>query len=362
MDFTDETMTLMEMLERNAERDHRLSQQRDLTSELRMLLDVADDDIATLRSENTSLIKQVKALEKILKEGLKVQAEPSEDVLAIDLAVKRCSEKKIRELENETSVMKKQNKKLIEELKSLQKERDDNKISLSNFRAALQTLEREMEEAQLGLQDRDEVINKKNLLLMHMEETVQEFCSTVELLRLTNQELKEKLEDKLVDASITAVNDLMGDEKALLSPPLSFAEEVKLLASLDEVRTHVSDSTDHVETEAEGLTKPGSVSLDVQTKTERQLTPKDTFLVPYVPLAHRRPSGFSAFLRAAGVLLAAVPRAGLFLASGVALSLLAFVVSGSCTGNLFSIDALWNTASLTLQPYCSVQYGALPPV
>lgn len=117
-----------------------------------------------------------------------------------------------------------------------------------------------------------------------------------------------------------------------------------------------------METEAEGQTKPGSVSLDVQTKTERQLTPKDTFLVPYVPLAHRRPSGFSAFLRAAGVLLAAVPRAGLFLASGVALSLLAFVVSGSCTGNLFSIDALWNTASLTLQPYCSVQYGALPPV
>ncbi|KAM8909605.1 uncharacterized protein AB9W97_006373 isoform 1-T3 [Spinachia spinachia] len=332
MDFTEDTMTLREMLEKIAERDHSLNQQRELTSKMRMWLDVADDDMATLRSENTSLIQQVKALEKMLKEALKVKTDPFDGVLAIDHAVKRCSEKKIQELENETTVMKKQNKKLIEELKSLQKERDHDKISLSNIRVELQTLERGMEEAQLGLQNRDEVINKKNLLLMHMEETVQEFRSTVELLRLTNQELKEKLEDRLDDASITVVNDLVVDKNAPLSPPMSFAEEVKLLASSDELKTNVSDSSDQAETEAEGLTKSGSVSLNVQTE------------------------------RGAGVLVAAAQTAGLFLLTVVVLTLLAFVASGSCTGKLCSINTLWSSASLILQPYCSVYYGTLPPI
>ncbi|KAL6117564.1 uncharacterized protein ACO6RY_15321 [Pungitius sinensis] len=330
MDFTDETMTLREMLEKIAEQDHSLNQQRELTCKMKMWLDVADDDMATLRSENTSLIQQVKTLEKMLKDALKVKAEPCDGDMAIDLAVKRCSEKKIRELENETTVMKIQNKKLIEELNSLQKERDQDKISLNNFRVALQTLECGMEEAQLGLQDKDEVINKKNLLLLHMEETVLDFRSTVELLRLTNQELKEKLEDRLDDASITVVNDLMGEKKAPLSPPMSFADEVKLLASSDEVKTNVSDSTNHVETEADGLTEPGSVALDIQTE------------------------------RGAGLLVTGVQRAGLFLVSVVVFTLLAFVASGSCTGN--TINTLWSSASLILQPYCNVYYGALPPI
>ena len=50
-----------EMLEKIAELDYSQSQLRDLNTEMRHWLDVADDEIAVLRSENANLRKQVKA-------------------------------------------------------------------------------------------------------------------------------------------------------------------------------------------------------------------------------------------------------------------------------------------------------------
>ncbi|KAM6952053.1 uncharacterized protein PEZ65_009073 isoform 1-T1 [Lycodopsis pacificus] len=333
MDVTEETMTLREMLEKIAERDYSLNQQRDLTAKMRHWLDVADDDMALLRSENTTLRQQVKAQEKIISEALKVEAEPYNGLLADDLAVKRCSDKKIQELADEITTMKKQNKKLTEELKSLEQERDQDKISFSNLRASLQTLECGMEEAQLGLQNRDEVICQNNSQLKLLEETVEEYSNSIEYLRLTIQELREQLEDRLDEASFTVVKDLMGEKEGLLSPPLSFAEEIKLLASSAGVETSVSDSPDlrHEEAEAEELLKPPSLTLDLQTK------------------------------RCAGVLETAVKRAGLLLVFVVLLTVLAFVALASWTGNCFSINTLWSHARLMIEPYCRVHYVALPP-
>lgn len=48
------------MLEKIAELDHSQNQLRDLNAEMRHWLDVADDEVAMLRSENVSLRKQVK--------------------------------------------------------------------------------------------------------------------------------------------------------------------------------------------------------------------------------------------------------------------------------------------------------------
>lgn len=48
------------MLEKIAELDYSQSQLRELNAEMRHWLDVADDDMAVLRSENLSLKKQVK--------------------------------------------------------------------------------------------------------------------------------------------------------------------------------------------------------------------------------------------------------------------------------------------------------------
>ncbi|KAM7417560.1 hypothetical protein PAMA_017276 [Pampus argenteus] len=107
-----------------------------------------------------------------------------------------------------------------------------------------------------------------------------------------------------------------------------------MLASLTEVKSNISDSTDtrHEETEAEEPLELESLSGKPQTK------------------------------RCAGTLETAVQKAGLFVLCILTLAVLAFVASGSCVGDFFSINTFWSGARLMLQPYCSVHYGALPPI
>ncbi|XP_040903629.1 uncharacterized protein LOC121188122 [Toxotes jaculatrix] len=214
-------------------------------------------------------------------------------------------------------MVKEQNKKLTAELNNLQQARERDKISLSKLKVALQTLE-------------------KNLEIKHLEGTVEECSVIIKDLRLTNQELRMQLEDRHDEASLSAFNDLMEEKEGSLSPPLSFADEMKLLASSDEMKTSTSDSKHlgHEEPEAEEILEPQSLTVDLQTK------------------------------RCAGVLETAIQRAGLFTMCIFFLVVLAFVASGSSVGNcdLFSINTLWTGARVMLQPYCSVHYGALPPI
>lgn len=53
--------TPKDMLEKIAELDYSQSQLRDVNAEMRHWLDVADDEVAVLRTENAHLRKQVKA-------------------------------------------------------------------------------------------------------------------------------------------------------------------------------------------------------------------------------------------------------------------------------------------------------------
>ncbi|XP_056239179.1 girdin-like isoform X2 [Seriola aureovittata] len=265
MFVTEENMTMKEMLEKIAELDYSQSQLKELNTEMRHWLDVADEDMAALRSENVTLRKQVKTLEKIVSEAQQIEAEPSRSLLTDDLDVKRCSDRKIQKLEEESTMMKEQNKKLTAELKKLQQEREQDKISLSKFKVSLQTLELGMEEAQLGLLHRDEVIQKKNLKLKHSEGTVEECSIIIKDLRLTNQELRKQLENRQDEAILSA---LIEENEGSLSPPLSFADEMKLQAASDELKTSMSDS-EHLrndETEEEELLKPQSLTVDLQTK------------------------------------------------------------------------------------------------
>ncbi|KAM8732520.1 uncharacterized protein AB9X84_024528 [Acanthopagrus schlegelii] len=330
MDVTEEHMTVKEMLEKIAELEYSQSQLRDLNAEMRHWLDAADDEVAMLRSENASFRKQVKALEKIISEAQQVEAETCGSLLGDDLDLQRRSEQKIQELEKDSTLIKEENKRLTAELKSLQQERCRDKISLNEFKVSLQALECGIEEAQLRLQERDEIIHEEELQLQHWEETVEEYSNIIKDLRLTNQELRNQLEERQDEASLAFLNDVMAEKEGLLSLPLSFAEEMKLLAS----SATVSDSDHrHEETETEELLTPPSLTKELQTE------------------------------RCAGVLVTAVHSAGMFVLFVVTLVMLAFL-SGSLAGHsdFFSINTLWSGASLILQPYCRVHYGALPPV
>ncbi|XP_049442513.1 microtubule-associated tumor suppressor 1 homolog isoform X2 [Epinephelus fuscoguttatus] len=266
MDVTEENLAQKEMCEEIAELNFSLNQQKDLNAKMRQWLDVSDDEMAMLRSDNAFLRKQVKDQEKIIREAQQVEAEPCRGLLADDLEAKKCLEKKIQELEKESSSLKEQNKQLTAELKSLQQERDRDKITLRKSKATLQALEWEMAEAELGLQVRDEVIHQRDLQLKYAKETVEECSNIIEDLRLTNQALKEQLEDRLDEASLATENDLMGGKEGPLSPPLSFALEMKLLASSAEVKTSMSDSTDLRNEETEKLRKPQSLTVERQNR------------------------------------------------------------------------------------------------
>ncbi|XP_065815131.1 protein KASH5-like [Labrus bergylta] len=322
------------MLEKIAELDYSQSQLRELNVKMRLWLDVADDDMAALRSENSALNQQVKILEKIINTAQHVEAEPCRSLLADDFNAKRCSEKKFQALEKESVTLKDQNKKLTISLKILQQDKEKDKENLSKIKDSVRSLEYGLEDAQLGLLHREEVIHQKNVQLQHSEELVEECSNIIKELRLTNQELRTQLEDRLYDASFPGLNDAVREKGERLNPPLSFADEMKLLASSDEEQTIIADPTDlrPEETEAEELLQPPNLTADIQS-------------ISYT-----------------GTLGTSLQRAGLFLLFVFMLIFLVFVASGSRAGNFFSINTLWSGARLILQPYCSVHYGALPPI
>ncbi|KAF3838510.1 hypothetical protein F7725_010278 [Dissostichus mawsoni] len=220
---------MKEMREKMEELEHSLNQQRDRNAKLNDWLDVAEDDIAMLRPENILLRKRVKDLEKSNSEVQLVEAEPCRSLLDDELYAQRWSENKIQKL-----------------LKTVQQEREQDKISLENCRVSLLTMKHTLEEAELGLHNRDDDIHK---------------C-----LRQKNQELGEQLEDRRDTASLAIVNDLMEKKEETLS--LSFAEELQLLAFSPEVKPSLADSADlrHEECEAEEPLKPLSLPEEHQTK------------------------------------------------------------------------------------------------
>ncbi|CAJ1058497.1 CDK5 regulatory subunit-associated protein 2-like isoform X1 [Xyrichtys novacula] len=325
MDFTEDNMTQGEMLEKIAELDYSQSHLRDLNAKMRHWLDVADDDMAAMRSENTALSQRVKTLEKIISDAQKAEADPCRSLLANDFDTKRCRETEMQALEEKYTTIKEQNKKLSAELQSLKLERDRDKINLSKFKDQFQHLQFRLEEAQLCLQRKDEVIHQKDLELQHDEEMVEEYRTIIKDLRLTNQELRMQLENRLDEASLTVLNDAVREKEGPLNPPLSFAEELMLLASSDAVESIILDPSDlkHDEDGTEELMKSQSLTVDLQTK------------------------------RCAGTFEIALRIAVLFL-------LFVFILAVS--GNLFSVNTICSDVFLMMQPYLSVQYEALPPI
>ncbi|XP_058505262.1 coiled-coil domain-containing protein 14-like [Solea solea] len=336
MDFNEENMTPKDMLEKIAELDYSQSQLRDMNSVMRDWLDVAEDEVAMLRSENVALRKQVKVQEKLISEPQQVEAESDSFVLTDALDVRRHTETKIQELEEESTMLKEQNKTLTSEIKIIQEEREQDKISLGKLQVALKTLEFDMEVAQVELQHKDGDIYQKDLKLKHLEETVEECSNIIKDLRQTNQELREQLEDRQDEALLSALNDLTEESEISPSPSLSILEEIKMLTTSDEGKTCILDSN-HLKTEeheAEEVLKPQSPTVDLQNE------------------------------RWTGTSNTGVQGTRLFL---ICISILAFflfvameIISENCP--LFSICTFWTSAQMMLLPYCSVHYSDLPPI
>nr|XP_015802305.2 protein KASH5 isoform X1 [Nothobranchius furzeri] len=338
MSSTEETISVKELQERIAELDYNQNQLRELNDEMRSWLDVADDDIASLRSENTTLRKQVKELEKVIFEAQQVEAEPCEFLTARDLAEKRFSVKEIQDLERKSNTTKEENKMLTVLVRNLEEEREEDKMTLSNLRASFQSMQMEMEETQLAVQHRDEVIQQKDLQIKHLEETMEEYTDIIKDLRTTKQELSKQLEDRLDEASFPVLAEVMGEEEGLVSSHLSLAEEIQLLVSSAEMnpsRSSFTDLTLVASDEEENNGVLDSPKADLSTEREEGL---------------------------ADASKTNIHGSSLFKLCIFTLSFLVSAVLGCVAGNLFSSNILQSGSQLMLQPYISVQYNALPPV
>ncbi|XP_054595106.2 sodium channel and clathrin linker 1 isoform X5 [Nothobranchius furzeri] len=230
MSSTEETISVKELQERIAELDYNQNQLRELNDEMRSWLDVADDDIASLRSENTTLRKQVKELEKVIFEAQQVEAEPCEFLTARDLAEKRFSVKEIQDLERKSNTTKEENK-MLTVLKDLQ--------------------------------------------IKHLEETMEEYTDIIKDLRTTKQELSKQLEDRLDEASFPVLAEVMGEDEGLVSSHLSLAEEIQLLVSSAEMNPSRSSFTDLTLVASDEEEKNGvlldSPKADLSTEREEGL-------------------------------------------------------------------------------------------
>ncbi|KAF7228306.1 myosin heavy chain, embryonic smooth muscle isoform isoform X2 [Nothobranchius furzeri] len=320
MSSTEETISVKELQERIAELDYNQNQLRELNDEMRSWLDVADDDIASLRSENTTLRKQVKELEKVIFEAQQVEAEPCEFLTARDLAEKRFSVKEIQDLERKSNTTKEENKMLTVLVRNLEEEREEDKMTLSNLRASFQSMQ-------------------KDLQIKHLEETMEEYTDIIKDLRTTKQELSKQLEDRLDEASFPVLAEVMGEDEGLVSSHLSLAEEIQLLVSSAEMNPSRSSFTD--------------LTLVASDEEEKNGVLLDS---PKADLSTEREEGL------ADASKTNIHGSSLFKLCIFTLSFLVSAVLGCVAGNLFSSNILQSGSQLMLEPYISVQYNALPPV
>nr|XP_061783649.1 uncharacterized protein LOC133575142 isoform X1 [Nerophis lumbriciformis]XP_061783650.1 uncharacterized protein LOC133575142 isoform X1 [Nerophis lumbriciformis] len=269
-------------------------------------------------------------LEQMNTDGVRGKVEPCRWHSDQDPGEKsRKTDYMIEKLEMQSMVMKEQNKELTAEVQILQEQKEKDQIRLNRFSLALQNLEYGIEAAQIGLQQRDEVIQQNKLQLKQAEETVEEYANIIKDLRLTNQELKSQLEDREDEASLDTLNDLLGDKEASHVPAMSLAEEIRLLASTAGMKSMLVPSKDssHEDSEPEEAS-----SLLVKPPTSKCTQAKTSSSHKVVVLC-------------------------MLLLVAILLSLAA----GS-HADFVSISELWRRLCLTLEPYFNVHYGALPPV
>ncbi|XP_055015181.1 restin homolog [Boleophthalmus pectinirostris] len=368
MDIEEENMTAQEMMEKIAQLDHSRSILKDQNTEMRSWLDAADEDMSILRAENSFLKKQVKDLEKIVSDAQSIESEPTK-CQPDNLDLKIENEIKIQNLERESVSLKEENKKLRTEIKNLQQLQEQDDVSLNKLKVFLQALESENEVAQLGLQQRDEVIQQKHQELKHAEEMVEEYSTIIKDLRLKNQQLKDELEAGQDEVLLALAIDLLDAKDKSSSPALSFAEEMRLLDSSVHTNISTSDVTqangevmsEKVQKETglmtysynESVNEKNLSNTSTLTLCKEELKPQD------IPNADS-----SKHSKCVGILMTVTQKVLLFLGTMFLFFALASVTPGSFTVNsrAFSLNTMWSSTRFLLEPYCTVHYGGMPPI
>ncbi|XP_028316205.1 outer dense fiber protein 2-like [Gouania willdenowi] len=277
-------------MEQIADLAHSRSQLKELTKEMRQWLDVADEEISELRSQNTSMTKHIKRLEKLLSEKAHNEAESSGLLRGEDLDADKINAQKMNKMEKEAALMMEETQKLTAEMRSLQEQKEKDQAHIRDITTDLETFKCYIEQGELEQQQKDEIIHQRTLQLIHFEKTVGEYTNIVEDLRLTNQELKRQLEEALERTSIAALNEPEAQNERALSSLQSIAQEIQATAAalMEENQKLTAEIRSLQEEKLKDQAKQRDITADLKTVKE-ETEPEDQTDPTVVHQHYQRP-------------------------------------------------------------------------
>ncbi|MFT7809712.1 uncharacterized protein LOC108927782 isoform X1 [Arapaima gigas] len=211
-----------------------------MNEDLQKSLDIAEDFNTCLHSENMELKNQIQSMKHSMQEAEQLTDEL--EVLQSCLAQREAAiaelETCVKLLEKEIKTLREQHESFSIEICSILPEREMDKKKLFGLISHLRGLQQQMEETTMALEQKNEVIHKKDFVIEQLESSLNEYS-------YITQDLKKKIKDlefQLTEASINPSSGGFQFFDGTFCPPVtncvSLAEELQLWPPPGEQRDH----------------------------------------------------------------------------------------------------------------------------
>ncbi|XP_042154813.1 golgin subfamily A member 6-like protein 22 isoform X3 [Oncorhynchus tshawytscha] len=331
------------------------SRLKQLNSELQRTVELADDNNTLLRTENAALRNQVKGMNQSIHDAEQLMDE-LEEIRSLSAEKDGATgnlESYIKQLEKEKEILEDQIETIGSEMSRIIPDRATDKKKIADLSNALQALQLRLEESRLALDQRYEVIHKKDFVIEQLEQSLTEYSSIAQDLKEKMKDLESQLAEALVNGGEGRYMALDGTLSAATQRSISLAEEMGLLprrmdeSSDEEVQEQRYERVEKEEKQRvdERIEREENEKKDEEVKEEKQLLQEKRGVWSDLVGDVQAAGGFTlGFLAPLGVLVSMVP--GCY---------------NHCTG-LSCTDILWSTARYLIQPYCNVHHIGLPPL
>ncbi|XP_069053501.1 myosin heavy chain, cardiac muscle isoform-like isoform X2 [Lepisosteus oculatus] len=306
-----------------AELVHARNRLAEENAEIQKSIEMTEETNAQLRSENTALKKQVKSIKQSIlqAEELGVELEEVRSALSESSITNTKLKMSVKQLERENEILKDKIDCVTDEMDNMLSEREVDKKKIIHLGSMLKVLENQLEEERLALNQKDEIVLKKDFVIEQLKNSLSEYSSVVQDLRDKVKDLQNQLAEMQQEAALNAESVASGgfNDNVASEPSLGYElEQCTKEAKIDE--------------EADDF---GIVSGPFRSRLWQRCVRLKT-------------AALSAGLLGLGFLLPL----------GVYTALMPTVQShlgAPCS------DSLWNAARHYLKPYCSLSHVTPPP-
>ncbi|XP_045558601.1 golgin IMH1 isoform X2 [Salmo salar] len=207
------------------------SRLKQLNSELQRTVELADDNNTVLRTENAALRNQVKGMKQSIHDAEQLMDE-LEEIRSLSAEKDGATgnlESYIKQLEKEKEILEDQIETIGSEMSRIIPDRATDKKKIADLSQALQALQLRLEESRLTLDQRYEVIHKKDFVVEQLEQSLIEYSSITQDLKEKMKDLESQLAEALVNGGEGRYMALDGTLSAATQRSITLAEEMGLL-------------------------------------------------------------------------------------------------------------------------------------